>query len=181
LKNAERMERLSRKLAAVLAGTEKPADDAERVALAQLCAQPYQRRYAACARLWREVFRNQPALADDLKTSNRYNAACAAALVGCGAGADAARLEAKEKARLRSLALTWMRADFAAWLEQAQSDKPQERAAARRQLQWWPQDPDLAGIRDSPALANLPAAERDAWCKLWAEVAAVHNATQTAP
>jgi hypothetical protein len=40
-------------------------------------------------------------------------------------------------------------------------------------LRHWQEDSDLAGVRDSAALADLPAAERDAWCKVWAEVALV--------
>jgi hypothetical protein len=38
-------------------------------------------------------------------------------------------------------------------------------------LRHWQQDTDLDGVRDAKALASLPAAERDAWEKLWADVA----------
>jgi hypothetical protein len=37
-------------------------------------------------------------------------------------------------------------------------------------LTHWRADPDLAGVRDKPALDKLPDAERMAWRKLWAEV-----------
>ena len=37
----------------------------------------------------------------------------------------------------------------------------------------WQEDRDLAGVRDKDALAKLPAEERAAWEKLWADVAAL--------
>src|SRR5205823_612403 len=37
----------------------------------------------------------------------------------------------------------------------------------------WQRDPDLAGVRDPLELAKLPAAERDQWECLWADVAAL--------
>jgi hypothetical protein len=40
-------------------------------------------------------------------------------------------------------------------------------------LQHWQQDPDLASVRGDKALAAMPAEERDAWRKLWADVAAL--------
>jgi hypothetical protein len=40
-------------------------------------------------------------------------------------------------------------------------------------LLWWQQEPDLAAVRDPAAVADLPAAERAACQKLWAEVASL--------
>jgi hypothetical protein len=37
-------------------------------------------------------------------------------------------------------------------------------------LRHWQQDPDLAGVRGSAALAKLPEAERKGWRRLWVEV-----------
>ncbi len=48
---------------------------------------------------------------------------------------------------------------------------PGEAGQARTALAHWQQERDLAGVRDKQALANLPAAERAEWEKLWAEVA----------
>jgi hypothetical protein len=39
------------------------------------------------------------------------------------------------------------------------------------QLQHWQQDPDFGGVRGPEALARLPEAERQAWQKLWGDVA----------
>jgi hypothetical protein len=38
-------------------------------------------------------------------------------------------------------------------------------------LQRWLGDPNFAGVREPEALARLPDPERQAWHKLWAEVA----------
>jgi hypothetical protein len=44
-----------------------------------------------------------------------------------------------------------------------------------RTLAHWQRDPDLAGVRDTDALKQLPEDEREAWRKLWAEVAALRQ------
>jgi hypothetical protein len=112
-------------------------------------------------------------LAEDLKAGNRYDAACAAARAGCGQGAEATPLSDTEKARWRRQALDWLRADLALWEKQLGGDLPPGRAEALKALRHWRQDPDLAGVRDESALAQLPEAERPAWRKLWAEVEAL--------
>src|SRR5262249_48350228 len=80
LREAEGLDRLNRKLPALLEGKENPADDAERLGLAQLCQEPFQKRFAASARFYAEAFAHEAKLADDLQKGYRYNAACAAAL-----------------------------------------------------------------------------------------------------
>jgi hypothetical protein len=57
--------------------------------------------YAAAARFFDEAFAAQSSLADDLSSQHRYNAACAAALAGCGQGKDADDLSEQEHARWR--------------------------------------------------------------------------------
>src|SRR5262249_44852986 len=44
-------------------------------------------------------------------------------------------------------------------------------ADVQLKLQGWQTDPDLAGVRDNQALAQLPEGERKDWQSLWAEVA----------
>jgi hypothetical protein len=107
---------------------------------------------------------------EQLRSSYRYNAACSAALAGCGQGEDASSLDDQEKARLRGQALKWLQADLALWTQSVHTGKPLDRATAQRVLPRWQQDPDLAVVRDSAALAKLPPAERMAWEKLWQEV-----------
>jgi hypothetical protein len=38
-------------------------------------------------------------------------------------------------------------------------------------MQHWRQAPDFAGVRDKGRLALLPAEERAAWARLWADAA----------
>jgi hypothetical protein len=39
----------------------------------------------------------------------------------------------------------------------------------------WLNEPGLAGVRDTPALTQLPAEERRRWQAFWADVAAVRT------
>jgi tetratricopeptide (TPR) repeat protein len=127
--------------------------------------------WAASARLYAAAFAMDAKLAEDVSKGHRYNAACHAALAGCGQGSDADKLAAAERARLREQALDWLRADLGAWAKQLDDAKPQERKALQDQLKHWQDDTDLAGIRDEAALARLPAEEQKAFAQLWADVA----------
>src|SRR5262249_54469091 len=100
----------------------------------------------------------------------RYNAACAAAPAGCGQGEDADQLDEQERAPWRRQALDWLRADLAHWTKAVENDTPPTRAALPGTLRHWQRDPDLAGLRDAAALAELPEEEREAWRGPWAEV-----------
>jgi hypothetical protein len=55
---------------------------------------------------------------------------------------------------------------------------PQERQFAAHMIQDWPEAPALAGLRDKAALDKLPAAEREAWQRLWADVDALLKRAQ---
>jgi tetratricopeptide (TPR) repeat protein len=123
----------------------------------------------AAVRFYAEVFAAHPKLADDVRFWNRYNAACSAALAGCGQGQDAAGLDDAERVRLRRQALDWLRADLAAWGQLLQKRPEQARAQVQQKLRHWLQDADFAGVRGD-ALAKLPEAERLAWRQLWADV-----------
>jgi tetratricopeptide (TPR) repeat protein len=168
LRQAEELDALDAKLLKVLHGQAQPADASERVALAWLCQQ-YKKRYAAAARFYAEAFADQPKLADDLRTSHRYNAACAAALAGCRQGEDAAKLDDAERLRLRRQALDWLRADLAAWGQLLDREPEKTRAAVQKTLRLWQQDADFAGVRGE-ALAKLHEAERQSWRLLWEDV-----------
>jgi serine/threonine-protein kinase len=79
----ERMLALDPRLSALIQGKERPALE-ELLELAHLC-QEYGRPHAA-AGLYAAAFAARPALADDLSSGNRYNAACAAARAAAGQG-----------------------------------------------------------------------------------------------
>jgi tetratricopeptide (TPR) repeat protein len=169
---AERLVALDAKLAKVLQGVVQPADAAERIAMAQLC-QVHKKRYAAAARLYAAAFVAEPKQAEDLRATHRYNAACAAALAGCGQGQDAP-VDAQERARLRRQALGWLRADLTAWGKLLDQAPDQARAATEQALRHWQQDADFAGVRGE-ALAKLPGTERQPWQALWQAVHALHR------
>jgi len=172
VKECERMVELEAKLPKVLKGEVQPADVGERLVLAQMC-RLHHSLYAAAVRFYTDAFAEQPKLADDLQGQARYNAACAAALAGCGQGEDADQSDDKERGRLRRQALEWLRADLAAWKPRLSSPVPAEQTQAVKALAHWREDDDLAGVRDADALAKLPDAERAAWRQLWADVDAL--------
>ena len=163
---------LNDRLPAILSGTAKPTDAGEQVGLARLCQHPSKRLYAASTRFFADAFTAEPKLAEDLSSGNRYNAACAAALAGCGKGEDAPAAEA-DRARLRSQALQWLRADLDAWKPRLSSPDADKRTLAAKALAHWREDDDLAGVRGADALMKLPDAERAAWRQLWADLDAL--------
>src|SRR5262249_37732501 len=127
------------------------------------------RLHIAAARFHAAAFASQPKLADDLGAGHRYKAACAAALAAAGKGEGAGKLNDQEKGKLRGQALGWLKADLLLWAQAARGT-PTRRRQAWQRLTRWKADPDLAGVRDQPALARLPEGERAAWGKLWAGV-----------
>jgi Tfp pilus assembly protein PilF len=172
LQQCERILSLKKKLDIVLRGEAQPADAAEQVGLAELCA--VQKRYAAATRFYGEAFAAQPKLADDFSSGNRYSAACTAALAGCGQGQDAGTLDSQERTRLRQRALAWLQADLAHYAQLKEKRRSDEVGVmVQHGLRHWQYDADLRGVRDAAALAKLPDAERAAWQKLWDEVAAL--------
>jgi tetratricopeptide (TPR) repeat protein len=174
LQRCEQLLALEGRLPAVLLeDKDKPADAAEYLGFAELCS--LKKQYAAAARLSAVAFAAIPQLADEVKAGRRYNAACAAARAAAGQGADAAMLDAKERAHWRRQALDWLRADLATWSQQAASGTPEDRSTIMRTLTRWRNAPDLAGVRDPNEMGNLSEGEREAWRKFWAEAEALRK------
>jgi serine/threonine protein kinase/tetratricopeptide (TPR) repeat protein len=169
LRLTERLLALDQKLSAVLEGKKKPADVGERLDFAQIC-QMHRKRHAAAVRFYSEAFEMQKDLAEDREHLLRYNAACSAALAGCGQGKDAPAEDA-ERARLRQKALEWLRADLKTESELLKSWWPGKADEARKRLKHWLDDSDFNGVRGAAALNKLPQAERQAWQQLWSDVA----------
>jgi serine/threonine protein kinase/Flp pilus assembly protein TadD len=165
---AEQLAAFDAKLPQILEGLTQPSDAAECLGLAQIC-QVCKKRYATASRFYTEAFAADLKLAADTRTPHRYNAACAAALAGCGQGEDAAKLDDNERARLRRQALDWLRADLAASSKLLEREPDKARATVQETLRHWQQDTDFAGVRGD-LLGKLPEAERQAWRKLWADV-----------
>jgi serine/threonine-protein kinase len=157
-------------LSAFLDGKYQPQDNDERLAFLGACQ--FMNRTRAMARLYADAFAADPSLADKVGAGHRYNAARAAALAGCGHGADATNLGDEEKARWRDQARRWLRADLSSRARAFDAGSPETRAAIRLALTRWRIEPDLAGLREPSELNKLPADERKEWLALWAEVAA---------
>jgi serine/threonine-protein kinase len=178
-------------LPAILAGKERPTDVPTQRALAEWCLK-HKRLTVLAASFYASALAAQPSLADDLEAANRFHAARAAALAGCGIGADAGKLDDQRRAALRKQALDWLTAEHNAWAERHR--KPEDRTLAATTVRSWikanteitsdlylplPTDEyvrlsgDLAGVHDETALARLPADERRAWQAFWEKVAAL--------
>jgi serine/threonine protein kinase len=168
LEQVERGAAVEPRLADFLAGKHRPAGNDERLALAHLCGA--RGLNAAAARLYAEAFAADPAVAEDLEAAHRYDAACYAAMAGCGRGEDAAGLDVEEKARLRARAIAWLRANLACWADRLGGGKDADRAEVRGKMRHWLKDLDLACVRDPAALEKLPEGERREWQGFWAEV-----------
>jgi hypothetical protein len=124
----------------------------------------------AAARLYADAFVADAHLAEDLRPGPCHEAARAAALTGCRLGADGAKLEEAERTRWRWQARNWLRADLAAWAETLDNNSTVTRALVRETVAHWQVDPDLAGLRESSAMAHLPADERTVCLALWQAV-----------
>jgi serine/threonine-protein kinase len=175
----QRFEILEARLPRILNGTEKPAHAAEQMVFAQLCY--LKKLYTGAARLYTDAFSTKPLLAEDPRTGNRYNAACAAALAGCGRGEGAAVLGDAERARWCAQARQWLRADLDAWAKKLDSGLAADRAQVHKILARWREDPDLAGLRDPDALEKLPPAERQECRALWGDHDALLRRARPSP
>jgi Flp pilus assembly protein TadD len=106
----QRFMALDARLPAVLRGAAKPANPAEQIEFARVCL--VKKLGAAAAHFYDDAFIAEPKLGEDVPAGNRYYAACAAALAGCGCGRDADTLDDKERARWRRQAREWLRQDL---------------------------------------------------------------------
>ncbi|MBP3954878.1 protein kinase [Gemmata sp. G18] len=150
-------------LPAVLADKNRPTPLVQRT-IAEWCLN-YKRRTATSARLFASALSAQPSLADDPEAGTRYQAACAAALAGCGVGGDVTELGDEQRTALRRQALDWLTAEYDACARRHAT--PADRATAAAGVRSWLRNEDLIGVRDEPALAKLPAVERRNWQEFW--------------
>jgi hypothetical protein len=127
-------------------------------------------RYAAAARYYADIFTAEPRFLATPLAYHRYRAACAAARAGCGVGRDAADLDEASRAGFRPQALDWLWAELDSWRRLLEK-QPGNAWLVARDLRDWLADPHFVGVRGPEALARLPEAERQAWQKLWADVA----------
>ncbi|WP_254511534.1 serine/threonine-protein kinase [Anatilimnocola floriformis] len=153
-----------------MAGTYRPQDNDERLALIGICQ--FTERNAALARIYDEAFTADSNL---LETDHRYAAARAAACAGCGRGSDVADLEHLQRANWRGQALEWLRQELAACRQSLDSSNEQARSKTLQRLQQWQTEDDLAGLREASELTKLPPSEQKLCQELWAEVSTLLN------
>jgi hypothetical protein len=137
-----------------------------------------QERYAAAARWFAETFTAHPHLLAGRPTGQRYLAARAAYRAGCGQGRDAADLDEQTRVGFRRQALDWLGAELEAQRRLLEQEPQTARLTVARDLQYWLEAPDEVRVRGPEALGLLPAAERPAWQKFWADVAATRARAQ---
>jgi serine/threonine-protein kinase len=179
LREAKRLAALKTRLAALLAGTDRPANDDERGGFAKLCASL--QLYATSAALWEETLACRGERSEDPRTPDHYAAACAAALAGCGQGNDTPAPDDAGRERLRKKALAWLHTDLVDYSRMIESGAPHDRARARKRLGLWQISRALAGIRDQSALASLSARERRELEAFWSEVEIRRTEIKTRP
>jgi WD40 repeat protein len=167
------------RLWADLAKSVVPASPAECLELAQHCKS--KKLYQTAAGLYASAFAADPRLVTDVVLGHRYNAACYAALAAAGQSVEAAKVDDKERLRLRKQALNWLRADLALRGERLETGNPADRATLQQKMLHWQNDIDLAGVRDKSALARLPDEEQKEWTQLWTDVAALLTTAQEKP
>jgi hypothetical protein len=164
------MRKMEARLNAILAGKDEPRGPVEELAAAELCQFARDLPHTA-ARFYAAAFEHEPRLFEQPVEQYRYNAACAAARAAEGKGKDAATLSAADRASWRRKAREWISGELAFLAQQLKNGNPQQGTAVQKTLAHWQRDSDLAGVRESRSLAALPALDRNAWCRLWAEVA----------
>jgi hypothetical protein len=127
--------------------------------------------FVAAARWYGEAFTDHPHLLAGPPAGQHYYAARSAALAGCGQGQDAAELDEETCAAFRRQALVWLRAEMKARHRQLEQEPEKAGPTVALDLQDWLRDHHFDGVRGPEALARLPAAERQEWQKLWADIA----------
>ena len=88
-----------------------------------------------------------------------------------GAGATlTGKLDDAERTRWRRQARDWLRADLAAWAKTLDKRFHGNPCSGQGNRAHWQIDPDLAGLRESSAMAHLPADGRTECLALWQTV-----------
>jgi tetratricopeptide (TPR) repeat protein len=98
----------------------------------------------------------------------RYNAACAAARAGTGAGEDAP--PQADRVAFRQQALDWLRTELDSFRKSFEANPTASQAAVAKAMKRWLADADLASVREPAAIEQLPAAEQSAWNQIWGDV-----------
>lgn len=138
-------------------------DAAEALRVAEFCR--VKGWHAHAADLYLTAFRDNPALASDLRTRSRFNAACSAAM----AGADKANQSGSDR-QWQDQAIKWLAQDLELWQSLQSHGDPKALTTIRSTLNRWKATPEFASLRDAAAIAKLPESEQQACLRLWFQV-----------
>jgi serine/threonine protein kinase len=167
---------LDERMSVVLKG-EAPSDANELLSFAQRSYDS--ERFALSARFYAEAFQKEPILIECRKPQHAYNAACSAALGGCGRGELAETLDEASRKKLRDQANELLKNEMRRLEKLLQSTSTtEERHQVANTLEHWQKDLDLASLREKERLAELPEGERKEWEQLWLLVAATLEKAQ---
>ncbi len=156
--HCEELVKREHQLSDVLAGKQQITPNRRRQ-LAIVCL--VTRRYGDAVRFYDEAFAAEPALADDVLSDARLEAACAAVRA-----AEQAR-DMPERVRLLNKAIAWLHADLAVWSGVLDRGKELERQLLLKHVYQWRWEPRFASIRDREAILGWPP-EQQAQCRaLW--------------
>jgi hypothetical protein len=152
-----------------LAGAEKLTSADDCVQFADYCVSfPF--RSVASVFYYREAFRLNPQLLNELDQRYRFRAAAVAILALQGKGSDAGNLSAEECYYLSQLARIWLRGELAMMADALRKNGDMERKSVEDRLASWRQDPELASVREDKSLAVFPDEERAEWQRFWSDV-----------
>jgi tetratricopeptide (TPR) repeat protein len=148
----------------VLSGKEQ-ATPLRRRQLATVCL--VTRRYSDAVRLFDDAFAAEPALAADVGSGARFEAACAASRAAERAN------DVPERVRLLNKAIGWLRTDLRGWSTVLDGGNESNRQLLLKTVYPWRSEARFASIRDPDALRAWPP-EQQAQCRaLWRDVNAL--------
>ena len=138
------------------------------------------RESAGAARLWTKALADVPAAAADPVSSNRFQAARAAALASQEPGqAPTSADQGPSSDAWRAQAISWLETDLEAFATLVETGTHAQRAAVARQLGRWRVDPCLERLRNDAFLAGLAGSERDRLRAFWSRVEAIQAQAAT--
>jgi serine/threonine-protein kinase len=169
LADARRLASLEARLPAVRRGEDRPGPVPEILDFARMCGMVDDD--AAAVRLFEKAFAASPETGADPVSDIRLAAISNAGSAGAGTSPISRALEDGERARLRGLALQWLRADLKTLRERFERDPDGVRSAV---LSWYISirgGQPFFPVRRNRSLEGFPPAERDAWRAFWEEAA----------
>src|SRR5262249_9799533 len=133
-------------------------------AFARACADPSQKRYTAATRLFEKALADFPEYR--FFDANCHIGACAAARAAWGDGIGAT-VDPAERAQLRRVALSWLRAELDRMKKFATDKNENSRKRVVTRLKVWLYGRDFSGLRPGPARTGLSAEELKQWDDVW--------------